>query len=437
MKINKSHFDNYRKILQIGSYLLLAALLPVTQEYLPYLMGLWVVGAVFSIRKYSTIHFSKSLLVFMPAFLFAISFISLFFSKDVSEGLIFIEKWLSVSVISIATLFVTNKVVTKGKYFNSVFIISSLLVVLYCLVVAFENSLSRDQAGNLLFMPSYYRGLSDYSFIKLLLLRYSHFSGGFFSQVHHPTYFAMFITFSIGILFYFLHKVRKRKLVFLYILGIFFFLLMNFLLASRAGYVTTVLLIVFSFIWFFHRKVKRRYIVIGSIILLLTAGFLLMKTRLGNNMRQVVALVFDEEVPKEKLDERLLLWNVGEDLAREAPLWGYGIGDVQDKLNMAYRERGMENAVDKNLNVHNQYLSVYLATGIFGLAALLYWFFGSLILGIRTRNYLLSVFMLIIIINALFENILDRSAGLAFILLFYPLLMQQSLKKKPAINKQA
>ena len=430
-------FSSFKSYSQNTSFFLLALFLPLTNEYLPYLMGYWVLGNVLVIRKDLKVYSWSQLIPFLPALLFIITLLSLIYSEDIKEGIGFMEKWLSIFFIIFATLFLKKKVTLNVNLLYQFFIVSNLLVALYCLSVAGVNSVSIDAAGSLHFHPFPSKWMSDYSFIKLLLLRYSHFSGGFFSQVHHPTYFAMFITFSIGILFYFLHKVRKRKLVFLYVLGILFFLLMNFLLASRAGYITTVLLIVFSFVWFFHRKVKRHYIVIGSIVLLLVSGFLLMKTRLGNNMRQVVALVFEEDVPKEKMDERLLLWNVGVDLAREAPLWGYGIGDVQDKLNMAYRERGMENAVDKNLNVHNQYLSVYLATGIFGLAALLYWFFGSLILGIRTRNYLLSVFMLIIIINALFENILDRSAGLAFILLFYPLLMQQSLKKKPAINKQA
>jgi O-antigen ligase len=415
---------------QFVAFGLLAALLPATHEYLPYLMGFWVVGAVVAIRKDLPVHFSKSLLVFLPALLFLFTFMSLLYSNDVGEGLGFMEKWLSVLFITVATLFLTKKVAANVHLFYRIFIVSNLLIALYCVTVAGVNSVRIDAAGSWHFDPSHYEGLTGYTFVELLLLRYSHFSSGFFSQVHHATYFSLYITFVLGILFYFLHKVKKRKWAFLYVFGILFFLVMNFLLASRAGYITTAVLIVFSFIWFFHSKVKRHYIIVGSVLLLLVAGFLLMKTRLGSNARQVVSLIFQKEVPKEKLDERLLLWNVGVDLVREAPLFGYGVGDVQDKLDEAYRNRGMHVATKKHFNVHNQYLSVALATGMVGLALLVVWFLGSLLVGIRTRNYLLTAFMLIVIINALFENILDRSAGLAFVLLFYPILMHPSLPKK-------
>lgn len=423
-------FNNYREAIQFGGFILLVALLPVTYEYLPYLMGLWVVGSVIAIRKHFPVDLSKNILAFLPALLFVLTFVSLLYSKNVNEGLSFMEKWISLLFILPAVLYLTKIVVLKKHLLLHIFISSNILVAVYCITIALSNSFDFTETGELLFETSYYDFLSDYSFFELIYTRHSHFSGGFFSQVHHPTYFAMYITFVIGILLYLIHKVKRIKRIIIFDIGILFFLGNIFILASRAGYITTTVLIVFSFVWFFHRKVKRRYIIIGSIVLLFAAGFLLMKTRLGNNMRQVVALVFDEEVPKEKLDARLLLWNVGLDLARESPIWGYGVGDVHDKLEELYEERGMEKALAQHFNVHNQYLSVYLATGVFGLAALLYWFFGSLILGIRTGNYLLSVFMLIIIINALFENILDRSAGLAFILLFYPILMHQSLQKK-------
>jgi O-antigen ligase len=336
---------------------------------------------------------------------------------------------LSFVFIPIATFFLSEKVKGNNKLIIYTFLLSSSLAAFYCLGIAFSNSYIINEQGNG-FCWSVSGDFCGYSFLRLILLRKSFFSYRYFSQLHHATYFAMYITFVIGVLFYIFSKMKRVKWLITYALGILFFLFINFLLASRAGYITTVLLIVFSFVWFFHYKVKRRYIIIGTIVLLFAAGFLLMKTRLGNNMQEVVALIFEEEVPKENLDPRLLLWNVGVDLAREAPIWGYGVGDVHDKLDELYEERGMYKELVQHFNVHNQYLSVYLATGILGLGVLLYWFFGSLILGIRTRNYLLSVFMLIIIINALFENILDRSAGLAFILLFYPILMHQSLQKK-------
>ena len=66
------------------------------------------------------------------------------------------------------------------------------------------------------------------------------------------------------------------------------------------------------------------------------------------------------------------------ELLKNKIITGYGVGNVQLKLNECYLENGTHTMVDK-YNTHNQYLDVILKTGVFGLALFLFFLFVNLL----------------------------------------------------------
>lgn len=69
---------------------------------------------------------------------------------------------------------------------------------------------------------------------------------------------------------------------------------------------------------------------------------------------------------KNTLEHRLYIDYISLELLKHNWLFGYGTGDVQDKLNVAYNENKFKVAFLGNYNPHNQYLNEFLKTGVFG-----------------------------------------------------------------------
>jgi hypothetical protein len=79
------------------------------------------------------------------------------------------------------------------------------------------------------------------------------------------------------------------------------------------------------------------------------------------------------------------------------------------------------------LNAHNQFLSGWLKTGIFGVS----WYVTALILGLRRalrrRDIYLTAFLLIVICISCAENILDVNKGIFFFSCFFVLFVPKPM----------
>ena len=104
-------------------------------------------------------------------------------------------------------------------------------------------------------------------------------------------------------------------------------------------------------------------------------------------------------------------------LVKDAPFFGYGIGDYQHELNQSYRNNAPF-LLDKVYNSHNQYLGFLLIGGIVLLLAFLFYFSNKFIVAYQTKNTLLIIVLVFYGIVMLFENILERENGVIFFALF-------------------
>ncbi|TXD54233.1 hypothetical protein ES044_15795 [Polaribacter sp. IC066] len=110
-------------------------------------------------------------------------------------------------------------------------------------------------------------------------------------------------------------------------------------------------------------------------------------------------------------------------LVRENSIIGFGIGDIQDKLNSCYKSN-LESEIYNwhTYNTHNQYFFFWISSGIFGVLALLILIFTILQKSYKEKNKLLFFLLCLVSIVFLTESLLERSDGLIFFSFFMGLL---------------
>jgi O-antigen ligase len=112
-------------------------------------------------------------------------------------------------------------------------------------------------------------------------------------------------------------------------------------------------------------------------------------------------------------DQRALVWHATVEILRENYVFGVGSGDVMHSLLQKYEQMGASELIALKLDTHNQFLGAILRNGIAGLLALIaVYLSGIWDVGYKNRLYL--VFILIIILTSLTENILERQKGAVF-----------------------
>jgi O-antigen ligase len=119
---------------------------------------------------------------------------------------------------------------------------------------------------------------------------------------------------------------------------------------------------------------------------------------------------------------RIRLWKNALQLISMHPLLGVGTGDIKDELKSEYALNNYRYGVDGDLNPHNQYLHTTVMLGLFGLLFLLIFLFMPAFEALKFRNWTYATFLLIIILNAFTESIMEVQKGILFIVYFQVLL---------------
>jgi hypothetical protein len=103
-------------------------------------------------------------------------------------------------------------------------------------------------------------------------------------------------------------------------------------------------------------------------------------------------------------------------LIRENPVFGVGIGDVQDTFVQHYKENDSWLSPKWRMTCHNQYLYLGVAAGIPGMLLFICLFFTP----IRKENYIpLTLFIAIAAISMIPEDTLTTQEGASFVAFYY------------------
>ena len=357
-------------------------------------------------KKNVWIKLTTVLLWLIPFFhlLFLNSVETYWYKLEVKLSLIFIPIILLIAIKFKKEIFYT---------FLKVFIVGGIVAVMICLIISFYNFY-------------FLNNVRAFTYQNL-------------SYFHHPSYFAMYLNFIVGILYFHLInpiKSFKIKSSFTYIL----ILLLTFfiiLLSSKASWISNVLITILFLILSIKNKSFNK-IHFGFILtIIMTFVFIFntvpsVKSRSNALINYISHDIFEAEkrsIYFSSSAARVIAWKCSLELISEEIIFGYGEGLSGVELNKQYKNKDYKQLENKNLNSHNQYLQCFLDHGLIGGCIIIFFTIIMLLKSLKTKDYLYSLFLIIIIINFLTESMLETQSGVVFFAVFNTLFFFQWVDK--------
>ena len=396
--------------------------LPLKDNFLPLLLFFWILTWLLEgnfKKRFNQYLPSKPLLLALIIY-FLLTCFALFISTSFDDGILEVQQKLSLVFFPILIIGSRHKIKENLNTILLIFIIGILAASLFCLANATASSISINN-GIINFEYWPYPEFKGESFWKLVNIRFNNYSSGFLSIFIHPSYFAMFLVFSICILLFFIkHKLVSKTIhkVGVVIL-ITFFLLMIYLLQSRAGIMSLVIVFLIFVTIEIKRKFKKRYLILVLIVIPLLGLLLFSSSKLKRNFTELKEIYADPSgYSIEKVDVRYRVWFSSLKVIEENFWLGTSPANLIDELVVKYNELGYEDAGSGKLNSHNQYLETFAGLGVFGFLSLMFILVYGFVISIKQRHYLLFFLMLILSVNFLFESMMNRMSGILFMMLF-------------------
>ncbi len=241
----------------------------------------------------------------------------------------------------------------------------------------------------------------------------------------HPGYQAMYMSFAFFTLIHYQVFSKEAPLfgrTINLILGCFF-LVMVFLFTSRTVVLGTILLSTITTLIISFRKFGAlKAIGITGLSGILLLGILWLVPASQHRMKAAIDSFQSESNVKAKPNVRIDIWSSSIEAIKTNPIIGTGTGDIQDHLMSFYKRNEITKAILSNYNAHNQFLQTAIALGAIGLIVLLMNFVIPIILGFKSGDYLLLMFLFLFIIFSLTESSLEKQQGVLYYAFFNSLL---------------
>lgn len=350
----------------------------------------------------------KWAIILLPSIL-GIFVISLIWSDNIDHGMASLGEKFSLILIPFFITF-SNYTITESRktiLIRKTFIASLVCSSILLLLVASVKAISIDN-GVLTFNPVVNKW-------ENVFLYYN------FTYLIHPSYYAMMHLLGLSFCLLDIKQKILFKKAYINLIIIIYFVIIIILSSSRAGYIALLAIILYFII---SLKIKS-IIKIATLLLIVISSVIYINhtTRFKNIIERY------ESNPDEtgivalfKTNIRYDLWLSSFNILKDNPILGSGIGDIQDDLNELYYHNGIDIASVRSLNAHNQFLESWLAVGIAGLIILLLCLILPLTDKTLVYKELYYYFFILISINFLFESMLNRLWGVAFLSIFYCLL---------------
>jgi len=135
----------------------------------------------------------------------------------------------------------------------------------------------------------------------------------------------------------------------------------------------------------------------------------------------------------ERVESRVLRWQLVGELIKEKPLIGHGAGSEIPLLQDKYFAKKYYTSYLHRLNAHNEYMSFLIKSGIWGLAIYVVTLIYGFRAAIRKKDVVFLGFMILLAIVSLSENFLDVDKGVMFYSFFFPFFMFISEQKEKLV----
>ena len=207
-----------------------------------------------------------------------------------------------------------------------------------------------------------------------------------FSQEFHKAYYSIALLISIILASTWSKRVFR-----------FFTILITIVLLLIFKSIPAYFALISIGIIFFYWKRKKKLLLILSLFFLL------------------IIFIFKHELLHNFFETRVLVYNCSLEMFLSEPIFGYGIGDVNNILEKCYLEKQCVSCI--GLNSHNEFFNVALSSGLFGLILFVIFLFYSF--KTSMKNIPLLAFLTIFSISFMFENVLSRMWGVLMFSFFY------------------
>ena len=244
----------------------------------------------------------------------------------------------------------------------------------------------------------------------------------------HPTYVSIFFSLALMCGFSLATDLKNRLSKLLVVLGMLF--ITGILLAIMSkGIIIALIASIFS-IWLLRLKGNSKiWILMGLTIVL---AIILSIPRQNNRFYELVDKQSFEKIDiNNSTNVRFHIFKASIQLIKESPVFGYGIGDVQDELDAKYSAMGL-NLPKSKFNSHNQFLFICLNSGLMGLLIFLFSIAYVFKTALLKRDYFLLGILVFFLVAFLFENVLSRQSG---VILFSFLINSHMLHHTAKLNE--
>jgi O-antigen ligase len=250
----------------------------------------------------------------------------------------------------------------------------------------------------------------------------------------HPTYLSMYVALSIVFMLSCLVSATSMagKVMFTSIAAV---LSIGLLQLGSKSVLFAFLLIVILSPFFLPVSGKRKPLLLIAIVLGLSTLVVFKYDALQN--RFISSLADDltkEDSGKTKNEFRIARWKAGLDLVRQSPIIGFGTGSEITMLKKKYFERKLYSSFINNMNVHSQYLSLMIRAGVIGLLMFLLILYKGFDIAIKSKDFMMLSFLMLIAIVSLCENIFDVNKGIFFYSSFFSLFIFTSAAQRVPLD---
>ncbi len=355
----------------------------------------------------TTRQFKVHYLLILPVVLYLLYVSGIFYSENVSEASKIVLRKIHLFLIPLG-FFVADKKITDHEFHTIliIFLVACIASSLFCYGHAVFNIIENKS----IIYPSVYR---QYYFSYIPLTEPLGIT---------PIYLSMFA--NLALIIALKSPLISRRIFRISIvsyIGVFIILI-----AAKSGIITFIVILLILAINDAKRKAITFLTLSAFVVVLAFAifNFPFLKERF------ITATTFDyaEEngLVWNSTTLRLAIWSSAIDAIRESPFFGYGPGDAQAALEDMYVKKGFAWGVYykkqpdmTQYNPHNEFLSAELDVGIPGFVLLLLIFVTAFEYSLRSKNSVMTGFMMIILLSFMVESVLFRQKGIVFVTFFY------------------
>jgi O-antigen ligase len=379
--------------------------LPLFVKQVPIIIALlflnFIIEGKFRV-KFSSLFAERRIFVYIfvsMIFFYALHAIALLYTENIVAGYFELEEKLSFLVFPLIMLPIYAYRFQKKQL--SIFFFTYLLAVLsasfYCFLQSMLNYLQT-------------KDIQEFFYSN-------------FSVIEHPTYFSMYVITAMILLISVLIRKWNKLIAWKKILlfsFIAFFLLVVVLTNSRSAIIVAGIILMGSV--FYPAVKKRKYIMSAILFLMLLAAVFIAKIAMPHAFNRFSGIV--EVIKADRMEDikhwngttlRVQIYYSSMEIIKDNFWIGVSPGDARDELIQNYKKHGFRHAVERNYDAHNQFLQSFIGIGIFGFLLLCSIIGLPFIYAIRERDYILFSFTIMLFFLFLFESMLQKQAGVMFI----------------------